>query len=84
MPSRSIDRPRLELIQLWVDLVSKVLGGSALLVAAWWTYTNFTVERTHDPTMVVTISPSVHPLREGKVLLNVDVFMQNKIGRAHV
>ena len=83
MPSRSIDRPRLELIQLWVDLVSKVLGGSALLVAAWWTYTNFTVERTHDPTMVVTISPSVHPLREGKVLLNVDVFMQN-IGKVAI
>jgi hypothetical protein len=64
-------------------VVSKVLGGSALLVAAWWTYTNFTVERTHDPTMVVTISPSVHRLREGKVLLNVDVFMQN-IGKVAI
>ena len=57
------NRPsRLQTAHLWADLVSKLLGGAALLVAAWWTYTNFTVERTHDPTMEVTVSPSVHPL----------------------
>jgi hypothetical protein len=78
-----ISQPRLEMTLLWVDLISKVLGGSALLVAAWWTYTNFTVERTHDPTMLVTISPTVHPLRDGKVLLNADVFMQN-IGKVAI
>jgi len=74
---------RLEAAQLWVDLVSKVLGGMALLVAAWWTYTNFTVERTHDPTMVVTVSPTVHPLQGEQVLLNVDVFMEN-IGKVAI
>jgi hypothetical protein len=75
--------PRLEAAQLWADLVSKVLGGMAVLVAAWWTYTNFTVERTHDPTMVVTVSPSVHPLQGEQVLLNVDVFMEN-IGKVAI
>jgi len=79
----STHHPRLEVAQLWADLVSKVLGGLAVLVAAWWTYTNFTVERTHDPTMVVTVSPSVHPLRDEQVLLNVDVFMEN-IGKVAI
>ena len=68
---------------LWADFVNKVLGGIALLVAAWWTYTNFTVERTHDPTMLVTLSPTVHPLADDRVLLNVDVFMQN-IGKVAI
>lgn len=80
------DRPagsRLELAQAWVDLVSKVLGGLAVVVAAWWTYANFTVERTHDPTMLVTVSPAVQPVEEGRVLLNVDVFMQN-IGKVAI
>ncbi|MFM8890630.1 MAG: hypothetical protein ACKOTB_03230 [Planctomycetia bacterium] len=76
-------RTRLETAQLWADLVSKVLGGLAVLVAAWWTYTNFTVERTHDPTMVVTLAPSVHPLRGDDVLLNVDVFLEN-IGKVAI
>jgi len=44
---------------LWTELVSKLLGAIAIVVAAWWTYTNFTVERTHDPTMEVTVSPAV-------------------------
>lgn len=74
---------KLELAQLWADLVSKLLGGAALLVAAWWTYTNFTVERTHDPTMEVTITPNVQPLRDKQVLLNVDVFLQN-IGKVAI
>jgi hypothetical protein len=74
---------RLELARLWADLVGKVLSGIALIVAAWWTYTNFTVERTHDPTMEVNVSPSVHPLRTGKVLLNVDIFLRN-IGKVAV
>lgn len=74
---------RLEVAQLWADLVSKVLGGAAILVAAWWTYANFTVERTHDPTMVVSLSPHVHPLRGEHVLLNVDVFMEN-IGKVAI
>jgi len=68
---------RLELARLWADLVGKVLSGIALIVAAWWTYTNFTVERTHDPTMEVNVSPSVHPLGGVDVLLNVDVFLRN-------
>jgi len=68
---------RLELARLWADLVGKVLSGIALVVAAWWTYTNFTVERTHDPTMEVNVSPSVHPLRGDDVLLNVDVLLRN-------
>lgn len=72
-PSRS----SLEVAHLWADLVSKVLGGLAIVVAAWWTYTNFTVERTHDPTMEVNVVPSVHALRGAQVLLNVDVFMRN-------
>ncbi len=76
-------RSRLELAHLWADLVNKGLGGIALLVAAWWTYTNFTVERTHDPTMVVTLSPTVRPLAGDRVLLNVDVFMQN-IGKVAI
>lgn len=76
MPTGST-RSSLELAHLWADLVSKVLGGLAIVVAAWWTYTNFTVERTHDPTMEVNVVPSVHPLREKQVLLNVDVFMRN-------
>lgn len=76
MPAAA-SRSGLELAHLWADLVSKVLGGLAILVAAWWTYTNFTVERTHDPTMEVNVVPSVHPLRGDRVLLNVDVFMRN-------
>ena len=74
---------RLELARHWADLVSKVLSGIALIVAAWWTYTNFTVERTHDPTMEVSVSPSVHPLRGDDVLLNVDVFLRN-IGKVAI
>ncbi|NBW86741.1 MAG: hypothetical protein EBR23_07935 [Planctomycetia bacterium] len=74
---------RLEAAHIWADLVSKVLGGVAILVAAWWTYTNFTVERTHDPTMLVTVTPTAHPLRDGHVLLNVDIFLQN-IGRVAI
>lgn len=79
------DRQRtgLELAHLWADLFGKVLGGAAILVAAWWTYTNFTVERTHDPTMEVTVTPTVHPLRGEQVLLNVDVFMRN-IGKVAI
>lgn len=76
-------RSRLETAHLWADFFSKVLGGAAILVAAWWTYTNFTVERTHDPTMEVTVSPSVHPLAGERVLLNVDVFMRN-IGKVAI
>ena len=74
---------RLELARLWADLVGKVLSGIALIVAAWWTYTNFTVERTHDPTMEVNVSPSVHSLRSDKVLLNVDIFLRN-IGKVAI
>jgi hypothetical protein len=77
MMNESLRRPRLETAALWADLVSKVLGGIALVVAAWWTYTNFTVERTHDPTMEVSVSPAVNPLRADKALLNVDVFLRN-------
>lgn len=68
---------RLLRAQVWADLASKVLGTVAVLVAAWWTYTNFTVERTHDPTMVVTVKPGVHPLAADRVLLNVDVLLEN-------
>lgn len=68
---------RLRDAHLWADLVSKVLGVVALMVAAWWTYTNFTVERTHDPTMEVSVEPAVHPLDGSRVLLNVDVFLRN-------
>lgn len=74
---------RLEVAQLWADLVSKLLGAVALVVAAWWTYANFTVERTHDPTMVVSVTPHVHPLRGTQVLLNVDVFLEN-IGKVAI
>lgn len=74
---------RLELARLWADLVGKVLSGIALIVAAWWTYTNFTVERTHDPTMEVNVSPTTHPFRGGDVLLNVDVFLRN-IGKVAI
>jgi len=81
--SEARQRTRLEMAHLWADFVNKVLGGIALLVAAWWTYTNFTVERTHDPTMLVTLSPTVHSLAEDRVLLNVDVFMQN-IGKVAI
>ena len=73
----------LETAHLWADLVSKVLGGMAIVVAAWWTYTNFTVERTHDPTMLVSMTPSVHALAGDQVLLNVDVFMEN-IGKVAI
>lgn len=45
---------RLRTWHLWADVVSKILGVVALVVAAWWTSTNFTVERTHDPTMEVS------------------------------
>jgi hypothetical protein len=76
MPDRPA-RSRLEVAQVWVDLISKVLGGLAVIVAAWWTYTNFTVERTHDPTMEVSVEPSVHPLDGSRILLNVDVFLRN-------
>jgi hypothetical protein len=76
-------RTRLETAHLWADFINKVLGGVALVVAAWWTYTNFTVERTHDPTMLVTLSPTVHTLAGDRVLLNVDVFMQN-IGKVAI
>lgn len=72
-----IRRERLQIAHLWADLFSKVIGGMALVVAAWWTYTNFTVERTHDPTMEVSVVPSVHPLRDDRMLLNVDVFLRN-------
>lgn len=68
---------RLRDAHLWADLVSKVLGVVALMVAGWWTYTNFTVERTHDPTMEVSVEPSVHPLDGSRILLNVDVFLRN-------
>jgi len=67
----------LETAHLWADLASKVLGGMAIVVAAWWTYTNFTVERTHDPTMLVSMTPSVHALAGDQVLLNVDVLKRN-------
>lgn len=76
-------RPALETAHLWADLVSKVLGGIAIVVAAWWTYTNFTVERTHDPTMVVALTPTVHALAGDQVLLNCDVFMEN-IGKVAI
>jgi hypothetical protein len=72
-----VRRARLETAHLWADLASKVLGGLGIVVAAWWTYTNFTVERTHDPTMEVTVAPTVRPLRDGQVLLNVDVLLRN-------
>ena len=62
---------------LVADLVSKVIGVLALGVAAWWTYTNFTVERTHDPTMEVSVEPSVHALDGNRVLLDVDVVLRN-------
>lgn len=68
---------RLERAHLWAELVSKLLGAIAIVVAAWWTYTNFTVERTHDPTMEVTVSPAVSRLPQGKALLNVDVLLKN-------
>ena len=79
-PSR---RTPLEVAHLWVDLVSKVLGGLAVVVAAWWTYTNFTVERTHDPTLEVTIEPHVRPVDDRQVLLAVDVFLRN-VGKVAV
>jgi len=68
---------RLRDAHLWADLVSKVLGVVALMVAGWWTYTNFTVERTHDPTMEVSVEPAVNPLDGSRVLLTVDVFLRN-------
>jgi hypothetical protein len=68
---------RLHTATLVADLVSKVIGVVALVVAAWWTYTNFTVERTHDPTMEVSVEPSVHPLDGSRMLLDVDVFLRN-------
>jgi len=71
------DRGRLVRAHLWADLVSKVLGAVALVVAAWWTYSNFTVERTHDPTMEVSVEPSVDPLDGDRVLLTVSVFLRN-------
>lgn len=82
MPADSKRTP-LELAHLWADFCSKVLGTIALVVAAWWTYTNFTVERTHDPTMEVSVEPRVHGLDGKKVLLNVDVFMRN-IGKVAI
>jgi hypothetical protein len=74
---------RLETAQLWADLISKILGAVALVAAGVWTYTNFTVERTHDPTMQVDIQPAVQALPGEHVLLNVDVFLQN-IGRVAI
>src|SRR5688572_7277668 len=74
---------RLEVAHLWADLVSKVLGAMALLAAGAWTYTNFTVERTHDPTMQIDIDPAVHHLPGDRVLLNVDVMLEN-IGRVAI
>ncbi len=76
-------KDRLELAQRWADLVSKVLGAVALLAAGGWTYTNFTVERTHDPTMQIDIEPAVRHLRGDRVLMNVDVLLQN-IGRVAI
>ena len=76
MPA-SASPTRLERAHLWAELVSKLLGAIGIVVAAWWTYTNFTVERTHDPTMEVTVSPAVSPLPQGKALLNVDVLLKN-------
>lgn len=67
----------LERAHLWTELISKLVGAVAIVVAAWWTYTNFTVERTHDPTMEVTVVPSVAPLADESVLLNVDVVLRN-------
>jgi hypothetical protein len=77
MPSESPAHRRLEVVHLWVDLVSKVLGAVALIAAGVWTYTNFTVERTHDPTMQVDIHPAVQLLRGEQLLLNVDIILQN-------
>jgi hypothetical protein len=74
---------RLETAHLWADLISKVLGAIALIAAGVWTYSNFTVERTHDPTMQVDIQPAVQALPGDRVLLNVDVFLQN-IGRVAI
>jgi len=74
---------RLELASLWADLLGKALSGIALIVAAWWTYTNFTVERTHDPTLEVNIAPRIQPLTGDDVLLNVDVFPRS-IGKVAV
>jgi hypothetical protein len=68
---------RLERTHLWTEVVSKAVGAIALVVAAWWTYTNFNVERTHDPTMEVTVVPHVTHLPRGKALLNVDVLLEN-------
>ncbi|MFM8734862.1 MAG: hypothetical protein ACKOC8_06675 [Pirellulales bacterium] len=70
-------RPRLEIVHLWTEIASKALGALAILVAAWWTYSNFTVERTHDPTMEVSVEPDVHALVDRQVLLDVDVFLRN-------
>lgn len=74
---------RLDTAHVWVDLISKVLGGVALVAAGVWTYSNFTVERTHDPTMQIDIQPTVHTLRGDHMLLNVDVMLQN-IGRVAI
>src|SRR5689334_6507321 len=76
-------KDRLEVAQLWADLVSKVLGAVALVAAGVWTYTNFTVERTHDPTMQIDIEPAVREVAGGRVLLNVDVMLQN-VGRVAI
>lgn len=75
--SEPVPLTRLERAHLCSELVSKVLGAVALIVAAWWTYSNFTVERTHDPTMEVTVAPTVAPLPDGAMLLNVDVVLRN-------
>jgi len=68
---------RLARAHLWADLISKILGVVALVVAAWWTYSNFTVERTHDPTMEVSVEPSIDPLDGDRVLLTVSVYLRN-------
>ena len=73
----------LELTHLWVDIVGKVLGGLAVVVAAWWTYANFTVERTHDPTLEVTVEPHARPIDDHRTLLAVDVFLRN-VGKVAV
>jgi hypothetical protein len=83
MSAEAASKNRLEVAHLWADLISKVLGAIALLAAGAWTYTNFTVERTHDPTMQIDINPTVHRVRGDRVLLNVDVMLEN-IGRVAI
>jgi hypothetical protein len=83
MAGENRSRSWLETSHLWADLISKVLGALAIVAAGVWTYMNFTVERTHDPTMQIDIHPAVQTLRGDHVLLNVDVLLQN-IGRVAI